>query len=73
LEERERTNAETQSVPVPSTFSKIGTWDFLAVLPSGIFTFLVTYMVLAGNSFSGSEPTLWMQLQQMVTDTLETR
>ena len=63
-------SAEMQDVPVPSAFSKIGTVDFLAVLPSGIFTFLVTYMVLSGNAFPGSEPTLWHRVQLMVADTL---
>jgi hypothetical protein len=61
---------EILDVPVPSTFSKIGAVDFLAVLPSGIFIFLVTYMVLSGNALSGTEHSLWHRLQQMVADTL---
>jgi hypothetical protein len=60
----------TLKVPAVSTLSKIGTLDFLAVLPSGVFTFLVTYMVLSGDTLSGGEPSLWLQLERMVTDTL---
>ena len=67
---RESQAAERHNVPVASTFSRIGTVDFLAVLPSGIFTFLVTYMVLSGSTLSGNEPSLWKQVQQMVADTL---
>ena len=61
---------DIQDVPVPSTFSKIGTLDFLAVLPSGIFTFVVAYMVLSGGALSGHEPTLWRRVEQMAADTI---
>ena len=66
----ENESVEIQDVPVPSAISKIGTVDFLAVLPSGVFTFLVTYMVLSGSAFSGSDSTLWHRVQQMFADTL---
>ena len=66
----ESKSVEMQNVPVPSIFSKIGTVDFLAVLPSGIFTFLVTYMVLSDNALSGSGLSLWYWVEQMVADTL---
>lgn len=67
---RKERGVELNDVPVPSTFSRIGAVDFLAVLPSGVFTFLVTYMVLSGNALSGSEPTLWHRIQQMMADML---
>jgi hypothetical protein len=66
----ESESIEMQAVPVPSAISKIGTVDFLAVLPSGVLTFLVTYMVLSGCVFSTSDSTLWHRVQLMVADTL---
>lgn len=62
---------DTPEVPTVSTLSRIGAVDFLAVLPSGIFTFLVTYMVLSGNALSESNSTLWQGMQQMVADSLD--
>lgn len=62
--------AGTAPVPAASTLSKIGTLDFLAVLPSGIFTFVVTYMVLSGGSLPGNNQSLWLTLQHMIADTL---
>jgi hypothetical protein len=57
-------------VPAASVLSKIGTLDFVAVLPSGVFTFVVTYLVLSGNTVSAGEPSLWYQVEQMVRDSL---
>jgi len=63
-------DADTARVPAASTLSKIGTLDFLAVLPSGVFTFLVTYLVLSGSTLPGTESSLWLAVRQMVADTL---
>ena len=57
-------------VPAPSMLSKIGSLDFLAVLPSGVFTFFVTYLVLSSNTLSVGEPSLWHQFDQMLTAAL---
>jgi hypothetical protein len=57
-------------VPSASALSKIGTLDFLTVLPSGIFIFVVTYMVGSGNPLPGNEVSLWLRIEQLITDTL---
>ena len=66
----EYTDVEIPDVPVPSAISKIGAIDFVAVLPSGVFTFLATYMVLSDGALHGSQFTLWHRVQQMLGDTL---
>ncbi len=57
-------------VPSASALSKIGTLDFLTVLPSGIFIFIVTYIVLSSTPLSSDEASLWFRIEQLTTDTL---
>ena len=57
-------------VPAASVLSKLGTLDFVAVLPSGAFTFIVTYLVLSGSTLSVGELTLLQQIDRMISDSL---
>jgi len=60
---------DTSDVPTPSTISRISSVDFVAVLPSGIFTFLVVYMVLSGGVVAEGATSLWHGLKLMASDT----
>ena len=70
-DQRKSDEVDAPQLPAASTLSKIGTLDFLAVLPSGVFIFIVTYMVLSGTALSENATSLWRWLNQIVVDTME--